>query len=299
MSSRSFGLGPRALPLVCLHGWGLSGLVWDDLRVRLTQGTVADSTTRAKRPDTDLPHRQAASQGEEQARDQAPMPALTASSVVYPLDLPGYRGDPLPDPYTPESISDCLAEVCPTPCSVLGWSLGGMVALAWAARHPEQVKSLILVGTTPVFVNRPDWAFGLEAAVVDGFAKSLMQDTGATLRRFLALQARGGDEARSVIARLRTLLLAKPLPPSTTLAAGLKLLRAADLRPLVPKVRCPTLVVHGGHDALCPPQAALWLAQHLSTARLALHERAAHAPFLSHPAWFADTLLRFLTENDG
>lgn len=219
--------------------------------------------------------------------------------ALYTPDLPGYRGDPLPDPYTAETLADRLAATHPMPCSVLGWSLGGMVALAWAARHPRQVRSLILVGTTPVFVNRSDWAFGLDSEVLDGFAQALRQDPRATLLRFLALQARGGEEARSVVARLRALLLAQPLPQSAMLAAGLELLRTVDLRPSVSAVRCPTLVVHGGYDALCPPQAGRWLAQHLPAARLELHERAAHAPFLSHPQWFAETVRRFLAEHDG
>ncbi len=219
--------------------------------------------------------------------------------ALYTPDLPGYRGDPLPDPYTAETLADRLAATHPMPCSVLGWSLGGMVALAWAARHPQQVRSLILVGTTPVFVNRADWALGLDAEVLDGFAQALMQDPRATLLRFLALQARGGDEARSVVTRLRTLLLAQPLPERATLAAGLQLLRTVDLRPSVSAVRCPALVIHGAYDALCPLAAGRWLAQHLPAARLALNARAAHAPFLSHPVWFAETLRRHLAELNG
>ncbi len=245
---------PHATPLVCLHGWGLNGRVWDDLRERLDGFTL-----------------------------------LTP-------DLPGYGGTFLPDPYTVEDLADRLAAVQPSPCRLLGWSLGGMVALAWAARHPQQVRALILVGTTPVFVNRADWGLGLAPEVLADFAQALMQDPRATLLRFLALQARGGDEARSVIARLRTLLLAQPLPEAATLNAGLELLRTVDLRPCVSAVRCPTLVVHGAYDALCPPQAGRWFAQHLPAARLALHARAAHAPFLSHPQWFAATLRRFLAE---
>jgi pimeloyl-[acyl-carrier protein] methyl ester esterase len=59
-------------------------------------------------------------------------------------------------------------------------------------------------------------------------------------------------------------------------------------------VRCPSLVVHGAYDMLCAPAAGAWLAEHLPDAGLALHERAAHAPFLSHPDWFVATVREFL-----
>ena len=78
------------------------------------------------------------------------------------------------------------------------------------------------------------------------------------------------------------------------LAAGLELLRTVDLRAQTGRVGCPTLVVHGARDLLCPPEAGQWLAMHLPNARLTLHERAAHAPFLSHPDWFDATLKDFL-----
>ncbi len=210
-------------------------------------------------------------------------------------DLPGYGATPTVSPYTVKTLADALAAVMPPTCVVLGWSLGGMVALAWAARRPEQVRALVLVGTTPVFVNRDGWTEGLATEVLDKFARDLTHDYRATLMRFLALQARGGEAAREVIGRLRSLVFKRGEPHPEVLAAGLELLRSVDLRPQVGRVRCPTLVVHGGHDTLCPWQAGRWLAEHLPQAQLALHERASHAPFLSHPEWFDATLAGFLS----
>jgi pimeloyl-[acyl-carrier protein] methyl ester esterase len=222
----------------------------------------------------------------------APLPA---QAVLAP-DLPGYGATPAVSPHTVETLADRLAADMPPACVVLGWSLGGMVALAWAARRPEQVRALVLVGTTPAFVNRDGWPLGLAPEVLDGFARDLRRDYRATLLRFLALQARGGEAARSVITRLRDTVFARGEPDPAVLAAGLELLRSVDLRQQPARVGCPTLVVHGGHDTLCPPAAGRWLAEHLPHARLALHERAAHAPFLSHPEWFSSTLAAFLRQ---
>lgn len=211
-------------------------------------------------------------------------------------NLPGYGGRPSVSPYTAEALADRLAAVLPEPAVVAGWSLGGMVALAWAARRPDQVKGLVLVGVNPVFVNRADWRHGLAPEVLDGFADGLAADYRATLLRFLALQARGGEAARQVIALLRGRVFEQGEPAPETLAAGLELLHGVDLRGLLPSARCPTLVVHGGHDTLCPPTAGEWLAANLPAARLAMHPHASHAPFLSHPAWFNDRLREFLDD---
>ncbi len=248
---------PRTPHLVFLHGWGLHGGIWADMRRRL-----------------------------------ADWPSLAP-------DLPGYGTTAPVSPYTAERLAEALAAAMPPQCIAIGWSLGGMVALAWAARHPQQVRALVLVATTPVFVNQTDWSHGLAPEVLEGFARDLQRDYRATLLRFLALQARGGDQARAVIAHLRGTVFARGEPDPVVLAAGIELLRNVDLRGAIPRVRCPTLVLHGGHDTLCPPAAGHWLAEHLAGSRLALHPSASHAPFLSHPGWFVATLQDFLAGRDG
>jgi pimeloyl-[acyl-carrier protein] methyl ester esterase len=211
-------------------------------------------------------------------------------------DLPGYGVMPAIAPYSAETLADAVAATLAEPVHLIGWSLGGMVALALAARHPDQVAKLVLMGASPAFVNRPGWEHGLAPEVLAGFADSLTQDHRATLLRFLSLQARGGDAAREVIGRLRETVFQRGEPNSATLAAGLDLLRDVDLRDLAPSIACPALVVHGAYDTLCPAAAGQWLAERIPGARLALHERAAHAPFLSHPGWFAEQVERFLNE---
>lgn len=224
------------------------------------------------------------------------LPMFGERYVCLAPDLPGYGEVASVLPYNAESLADALAATLPDSATVCGWSLGGMAAMALAARYPHKVSRLVLVATNPVFLSRPDWPHGLAPGVLSEFARALGQDYKATLLRFLSLQARGGDQARSVIERLRASVFQRGEPTASTLADGLGLLRDVDLRDAVKQVQCPVLVVHGGYDTLCSVGAAHWLLEHLSDARLALHERAAHAPFLSHPDWFAAEMRCFLDE---
>ncbi len=215
---------------------------------------------------------------------------------VLAPDLPGYGVTPSVSPYDSESLAAAMSAAMPAECTVVGWSLGGMVALAWAARRPEQVRALVLVGTSPVFVRRPDWPHALDADVMAEFGRSLAEDHRATLLRFLSLQARSGEAGRTVLARLRADAFAQGGPAPATLRAGFDLLHEVDLRVLVQRIRCPVLVIHGGRDTVCPPSAAEWLTGRLPNARLILQAKAGHAPFLSHPEWFTATLRDFLDE---
>lgn len=221
--------------------------------------------------------------------------ALPEQEMQAP-DLPGYGGRASVAPYTAEVVADAIAPTLPDAGLLLGWSMGGMVALALAARHPHKVRALVLVATTPSYVNRAGWDKGLTPELLASFAEGVQTDYRATLLRFLSLQARGGDAAREVIARLRDSVFARGEPDAAVLAAGLELLRTVDLREQVEQIQAPTLVLHGGYDGLCLPEAAQWLASALPDARLALQPKAAHAPFLSHPEWFVDELKGFLRE---
>lgn len=224
----------------------------------------------------------------------APLVArLSERFETWNVDLPGHgRSAPLAA-FSLDAVAGRVAAAVPAGATWLGWSLGGMVALA-AARHAAPLR-LVLVGASPRFIADGDWP-GTPADVLHGFAESLTQDYRATLKRFVALQARGSEHAREETKQLRDHLFDHGEPDTGALRGGLAILEQADLRPDLADCATPTLLVGGQRDTLVPAAALEATASRLPRGRLALIEGAGHAPFLSHPAPFAAALAEFLDD---
>jgi pimeloyl-[acyl-carrier protein] methyl ester esterase len=213
---------------------------------------------------------------------------------VSALNLPGHGGrEPLAN-NTLQSWSEDLAQQLPNGATLLGWSLGGQVALRAALDHPEGISRLILLAATPRFVAIDDWPHAMAMRDLNDFCTALLADPRATLLRFLTLQTRGMEGQKTMLQQLRQTMLAAPQPQQDALSAGLEMLLTTDLRAAVKQLRQPALVLHGALDTLSAPAAGAWLAAALPDARHVELPRAAHAPHLSHAAEVAAEIRSFV-----
>ena len=179
-------------------------------------------------------------------------PALTDLGQVTWLDLPGHgysRSVPLID--LADTVQQ-LSPLIPDGAILMGWSLGGMVAQALARALPERIQGLILIASTPRFVQDAAWPYGLEDQVLAQFALDLQKDYEATVKRFFALQLLGTKVDPQAIQTLRDAILALPADPQA-LQAGLAILRYADQRDFVFQ---PSLWLLGRLDKLIPVRLA-------------------------------------------
>ncbi len=206
------------------------------------------------------------------------------------LDLPGYGKEPPVKDF--DHAADALAQRLAPGTHLCGWSLGALLALAIAARAPERVGRLILVAATASFVQRPGWPHAMAPQTLAEFSAAVAADVEAVLPRFVGNFNRGDAAGKSLTREL--LALADPRPPAATLASGLAWLRDVDLRPLAPRVRAPTLLLHGAADPLMPAAAAEALAALIPEARLVLLSGCAHAPFVAAGEAFREALGAFL-----
>src|SRR5262249_27807944 len=188
------GSGPD---LVLLHGWGLNLRVWD--------GLVEDLCGRFRTIAIDLPGhgRSAWGVGSGTPAEQAWLIHTTLSSLSNRYSL-------------------------------LGWSLGGQIALDLAAAMPGQIDRLVLVAATPRFARAAAGPYGMQMQHISRMADQLQQDHRQTVSDFLELQARGSVAAVSVVEKLRHALFVHGQARPQALEAGLNTLATGDLRPTLP-----------------------------------------------------------------
>ncbi len=167
------------------------------------------------------------------------------------LPLPGYEG-PLEDLalwQDPDALeSDLLRRLPAGPVVLLGWSLGGTIALMLAKRAPERVVGVVLLASNPCFVARDQWP-GMDAVVFEQFVKGAESDMALTLRRFQQLCCQGSPEVRSRARWLRE--QGRFNGDERALLPSLSLL-ARDHRPLLASLSQPHLSLLARDDALVP-----------------------------------------------
>jgi len=256
----TIGAGPN---LVLIHGWGMSGAVWQPLLKKLSK-----------------------------------------FFTLHIVDLPGMGFSRPIEPFHLHAVAEKVAETLPADADIVGWSLGGQVAMRITLDYPDLVRRLVLVGSTPCFVNKSfdqsnteyktTWDLGIDPDVFSNFADSVNEDYHRTMTQFLTLQCMGASDARSTVKLLRNKFAERPTPSSQALFRALNILLETDLRAEVEHLRKPTLLIHGDRDTLAPVQAAHWMMQNLPTGFLRVMAGASHAPFLSHQEHFIDAVVQFL-----
>lgn len=225
--------------------------------------------------------------------------ALAQRHRVHVVDLPGHGYSQTTDAESLASVADSVVASLEVGerAAFLGWSYGGLVAQHIALGRPQAVASLVLVCTSPRFVQDGGWPHAMSEETLARFGDELRVSYRLTLQRFLTLQVQGSEAGRATLASLRHALFARNAPSPASLASALRILVDADMRAAAPRIAAPALVVSGSRDALTPAAAGESLARAIPGARYASIEGAAHAPFLSHRDDFLAPVLAFLDEH--
>ncbi|SUE28829.1 hydrolase [Nocardia farcinica] len=244
-------------PVLLIHGWSLSSEAWDrQIRVLAERG-----------------HR------------------------VLAMDLRGHGGSDAPlDGYEIESLAadaaDVLAASGASSAAVVGWSLGGMVALRLASDHTALVERVVLVASNGVAASRtPSFPFGVPA---DGPLNAILaaeHDDRIALRRSAVGDPFEEKPAPHVLDWLHRISLRTP---SWSARAAMRTLLCTDQVDILDSVRIPVTQIIGTADPALSVRGARWLHERLGTTLVELD--TGHYPMLEAADEFDAALLRAVGE---
>ena len=217
---------------------------------------------------------------------------------LHLVDLPGYGRSQHFGALTLAQMAAQIRPLLPPQAIVVGWSLGGLVATQLALTAPEKLAALITVASSPCFTAKASWP-GIKPDTLQTFQQMLSNDFQRTVERFLALQTLGTETARADARQLKEVVLSQPMPEVTVLDGGLEILRQVDLRDALPQITLPFLRLYGALDGLVPRRIASEIDEMLPASPSKIIEKAAHAPFISHPEIFCQHIVNFISHLPG
>jgi len=208
---------------------------------------------------------------------------------VLAVDLPGHGrsgGAPLE---TVEAMAEWLVAVLDAAglrqAAIVGHSLGSLVAIATAGRHPQRVRAIALVGSTlPMRVSealleeaRNNRHTAIDMLTYWGFSKSAQLGGNATPGNWMV-----GAGLR-LMERARPGVIYTDLKACNDYVAGLE---------VAATVTCPALLILGERDMLTPARASGPLAAALPGAETVILEGCGHAMLAEQPDPVLDQLIR-------
>jgi non-heme chloroperoxidase len=249
---RDVGSGP---PVVLLHGWTMSHLVWDRQVAELAVDHRVVLPDLRGHGDSDKP-----------VGDYSPARhAADVSAVLDALDL--------------------------RDVTLVGWSFGGLTAMQAAISHGGRLARLVLVNAAgPKYLATDDFPHGHSEEALQGFLAREREETAA-FRRF-CMEAMPHVPYDDLVTdwlwseSMRT--------PSWAAAPMLEAYARADLRDGLAAIRARTLILHGAHDVFCAPEAARYVAEHIAGAELVEFPDCGHSPHYEAPERFMAALRGFL-----
>ena len=207
--------------------------------------------------------------------------------------MPGYGASPPLPEMSFAGLADAVAvlldKIEAPSAVVIGHSMGGMVAQAFAERHPDRLDGLVLSCTTAAFGN-PDSDFAEKflaarmkpldegktpADIAPGLIASMMTEGTPAAMRELATASMSAIEPDAYRAALTCLV-------------------TFDGRDAIKRIPCPTLLIAGGEDRTAPPEVMERMAPRIPNARYVCLDGAGHLANLEQPDAFNAALADFL-----
>ncbi len=222
------------------------------------------------------------------------VPILSEEFDIQLIDLPGYGLRE--NESFPTSLQDVAADVVTKinggdgeKFSLLGWSLGGLVAQQIAIDFPQLIDNLVLVAATPCFLQKDNWKQAVDPSLAAQFSGQVEQSHSDALKGFY-LQLAAMELKPKLVVKEIIKLLPEDIFKSNLLDS-LKVLHQSDLREQIAQSAIDTLWVYGADDQMVPPV----LEKLSARSEIKVLGGTAHLPFLSQPQQFVQTVKHFIS----
>lgn len=192
-----------------------------------------------------------------------------------------------------EDVAALAAKLDLRDALLLGWSLGA--AVLWrvlAGPAAPRFAASVVVDMTPRVLNNGEWRLGLSSEACEARTLSIRDDFEAfAVNAGQAIFAQPVDQMLRPVASWAGEEFTRNDPAS--MGAAWASLVGQDLRPLLPQIEQPTLIIHGAASQLYGPGTADYLAAALPNARAIQFGRSGHAPHMEQPELFNSSIREF------
>jgi len=207
--------------------------------------------------------------------------ALQADHPVSIVQLPGLTGESTS--YSQETLLAWLDQQLPAqPAILMGWSLGGVLAINYASRFPNKIIAVVNMAANACFVANEHWPEAMAPELFARFCQGLSDDHARTLQQFSLLCSAGSTNPRAQARALQQAIV-RCQPEPEVLLNLLTILGESDLCTALANIRCPISHLFARDDALVPVAAAAAFRQQFPTHR-AQAVVGGHSFFLDDPA---------------
>ena len=194
--------------------------------------------------------------------------------------------------YSLNALAESLSKNLQQDTVLFGWSLGGLVALNMLEKT-DKIKAVILIASTPVFVNRSDWGLSIDENDFNDLKSLLMTRPEQAIKQFNLLTTLGEDKARHSANKAKVFL--SDVRHQPILQAWLIELYKADFRNVLSKLKTPTLMFFGERDHLI----RLETVNNINNNFIETHvlNRCGHLPFINQSKQMLEITNQFLNKN--
>lgn len=159
--------------------------------------------------------------------------------------------------------------------SLIGWSDGGITSLILASMFPNNVRKMVAVAAN-AYITPEEVNIYKQYRNIDSWSEKM---------RAPLIAVYGEEYFRAIWTNWVDAVL------------RINKKQSGDLcKTLLPKIKCPTLIVQGKKDPMVLAEHSVYLKEHIVGAKLKIFENGAHNLHLRYPEEFNDLVTKFLTE---